>query len=69
MNRFTRMLLILFITISSSGTTSAFDRLDRFMRQENRKLQRIDKRRIRYEMRDKRDRKKLLRYEYNRPIG
>ena len=66
MNMFARMLLILFITISGSGTASGLDRLDRFMRHENRKLEKIEKRRIKYEMRDKRDRRKLLHYEYKR---
>ena len=49
MNKFTRMLLILVITISGSGAVSGFDRLDRFMKHEARKLKRIEKRNLRHE--------------------
>jgi hypothetical protein len=44
MNKFTRMLLIIFITIVGSGTVSGFDRLDRFMERESRKLEKRNKR-------------------------
>ena len=53
MNKFTRMLLILFITIAGSGTVSGLDRLDRFIKREGRKLERIEKRKLRHEIRDK----------------
>ena len=43
MNRFTRMLLILFITIASSGTASGLDKLDRFINREGRRLERIER--------------------------
>jgi|10_taG_2_1085330.scaffolds.fasta_scaffold634003_2 hypothetical protein len=49
MNKITRMLLILTITIVGSGVASGFDRLDRFMKHENRKLKRIEKRNLRRE--------------------
>jgi hypothetical protein len=51
MNKIARMLLILVITIVGSGTASGFDRLDRFMKHENRKLKRIEKRNLRHERR------------------
>ena len=51
MNKIARMLLILVITIAGSGTASGFDRLDRFMKHENRKLKRIEKRNLRHERR------------------
>ena len=44
MNKFTRMLLIIFITIVGSGAVSGFDRLDRFMERESRKLEKRNKR-------------------------
>lgn len=53
MNKIARMLLILVITIVGSGTASGFDRLDRFMKHENRKLKRIEKRNLRHERRKK----------------
>lgn len=68
MNMFTRMLLILFITIVFSDTTSGFDRLDRFVRRENRKLEKKEKVRFKHEMRDKTDKRKHLCYEYARLV-
>jgi hypothetical protein len=49
MNKIARMLLILVITIVGSGTVSGFDRLDRFMERESRRLERIEKRNLRHE--------------------
>ena len=49
MNKLTRMLLILVITIAGSGTVSGFDKLDRFMKRESRKLEKIEKRNLRHE--------------------
>ena len=51
MNKIARMLLILVITIVGSGTVSGFDKLDRFMKREIRKLERIEKRNLRHERR------------------
>lgn len=68
MNMFTRMLLILFITIVCSDRTSGFDRLDRFVRRENRKLEKKEKARFKHEMRDKADKRKLLCHEHTRLI-
>ena len=49
MNKITRMLLILVIAISGSGAVSGFDRLDRFMKRESRRLERVEKRNLRHE--------------------
>ena len=69
MNKFTRMLLILFITIAGSGTASGLDRLDRFIKREGRKLERIEKRRLKYEIRKEEGRLMTPRESYRKCDG
>jgi hypothetical protein len=49
MNKLARMLFILVMTIAGSGSVSGFDKLDRFMKRENRRFYRIEKRNLRHE--------------------